>query len=197
MIPGISLAVGCIFLPPSPRLLVAQGCNDEALRTLAKIRLRSENEIQDDPLLQVRQSATLCRTVLTISAFFLLFHPPGFPPGFVYVFACAGYGCVYQIEMLEMQVEARLVRQIHDSPSAPGTRAGEVGLGLGGGEDHLKSRSTWITAEVRSWMRLFSGKYIDRTWIGILIMVFQREHRVTFLLSNSFPCCRSGVGASG
>lgn len=57
LIPGIALGIGCIFLPPSPRLLVAQGRNDEALRTLAKLRLRSEHEIQDDPLLQVRCSA--------------------------------------------------------------------------------------------------------------------------------------------
>lgn len=54
LIPGIVLAIGSIFLPPSPRLLVAQGRNDEALRTLAKLRFRSEHEVQDDPLLQVR-----------------------------------------------------------------------------------------------------------------------------------------------
>jgi hypothetical protein len=33
---------------------VAQGRIDEALQTLAKLRLRSEHEVQDDPLLQVR-----------------------------------------------------------------------------------------------------------------------------------------------
>ena len=54
LIPGIALAIGCIFLPPSPRLLVAQGRNGEALRTLARLRSRSEHEVQDDPLLQVR-----------------------------------------------------------------------------------------------------------------------------------------------
>ena len=54
LIPGITLAIGSVFLPPSPRLLVAQGRNDEALRTLARLRLRSEHEVQDDPLLQVR-----------------------------------------------------------------------------------------------------------------------------------------------
>ena len=56
LIPGVVLAIGCVFLPPSPRLLVAQGRNGEALRTLAKLRLRSEHEAQDDPLLQVRRS---------------------------------------------------------------------------------------------------------------------------------------------
>ena len=53
LVPGLVLAIGCIFLPPSPRLLVAQGRNDEALRTLGKLRLRSEREVQDDPLLRV------------------------------------------------------------------------------------------------------------------------------------------------
>jgi hypothetical protein len=66
LVPGIVLAIGCIFLPPSPRLLVAQGRNDEALQTLAKLRLRSEHEVQDDPLLQVRSSA--------------FYHPPNSPP---------------------------------------------------------------------------------------------------------------------
>lgn len=60
LIPGIALAIGCIFLPPSPRLLVAQGRNDEALRTLAKLRMRSEHEVQDDPLLQVRILTFCC-----------------------------------------------------------------------------------------------------------------------------------------
>ena len=32
---------------------MAQGRNDEALRTLGKLRLRSEREVQDDPLLRV------------------------------------------------------------------------------------------------------------------------------------------------
>ncbi|KAF9649511.1 hypothetical protein BDM02DRAFT_3094693 [Thelephora ganbajun] len=116
LIPGITLAVGCIFLPPSPRLLVAQGRNDEALRTLAKLRLRSEHEAQDDPLLQ--------------------------------------------IEMLEMQVEARLIRQTQ------GLSTSETGIDIG----------------FKSWARLFSRKFIDRTWIGIMIMVFQQWSGINALL---------------
>ncbi|KAM6502998.1 General substrate transporter [Amanita muscaria] len=38
IIPGIILALGCIYLPPSPRLLVLQGRYDEALQSLAKLR---------------------------------------------------------------------------------------------------------------------------------------------------------------
>ena len=78
LIPGITLAIGCVFLPPSPRLLVAQGRNDEALQTLAKLRLRSENEVQDDPLLQVRFLAFclihLC-TLFLVSTFSRLCFP--------------------------------------------------------------------------------------------------------------------------
>ena len=75
-----------------------------------------------------------------------------------------------------MQVEARLVRQTQGLP--PGIDTG-VGVRLGEDDDdddgHLKSRSVQITAEFRSWARLFSKKFVDRTWIGVLMMVFQRE----------------------
>ena len=73
-----------------------------------------------------------------------------------------------------MRVEARLVRQTEGlSPS--GTGSG-VSIQLGDGDDDgdLKSKSAKVKAEFRSWARLFSGKFIDRTWIGILMMVFQR-----------------------
>lgn len=53
LIPGVILGLGCMSLPPSPRLLVQQGRNDEALRALAKLRLRTRAEIESDPLLQV------------------------------------------------------------------------------------------------------------------------------------------------
>jgi hypothetical protein len=68
--------------------------------------------------------------------------------------------------MLEMQVEARLVRQTQGLSSA-----GDVGVQL---DDDLKSKSAKVRAEIKSWARLFSRKFIDRTWIGILMMVFQR-----------------------
>jgi len=62
--PGVLLALGSVFLPASPRLLVAQGRHDEALESLAKLRLRSESEAVNDPLLQIellemRTEATL------------------------------------------------------------------------------------------------------------------------------------------
>ena len=66
LIPG-SYSRSDVFLPPPPRLLVAQGCIDEALQTLSKLRLRPEHEVQDDPSLQVRFLLfrhTLCRTQL-------------------------------------------------------------------------------------------------------------------------------------
>lgn len=53
IIPGALLAVGSLFLPPSPRLLVAHGRNEEALMSLAKLRLRAPEEADTDPLLQV------------------------------------------------------------------------------------------------------------------------------------------------
>lgn len=53
IIPGVLLAVGALFLPPSPRLLVAHGRNEEALMSLAKLRLRTPDEVDADPLLQV------------------------------------------------------------------------------------------------------------------------------------------------
>ena len=66
---------------------MAQGRNDEALQTLAKLRLRSENEVQDDPLLQVRLLAflfstsplfLLCTSFL-VSTFFSRFYCPVIP----------------------------------------------------------------------------------------------------------------------
>ncbi|XP_006460576.1 hypothetical protein AGABI2DRAFT_220643 [Agaricus bisporus var. bisporus H97] len=53
IIPGIVLAVGCFFLPPSPRLLILQGRNDDALASLAKLRLRTLEEAKSDPLIQI------------------------------------------------------------------------------------------------------------------------------------------------
>ena len=57
IVPGVLLAVGSLFLPPSPRLLVAHGRSEEALMSLAKLRLRAPDEADADPLLQVRDRA--------------------------------------------------------------------------------------------------------------------------------------------
>ena len=83
-----------------------------------------------------------------------------------------------------MQVEARLIRRTQDASSSlsSGTGSG-VSLQLSEGDDgHFKSRSWNVTTEFRSWARLFSKKFIDRTWIGILMMVFQRECVRVFLV---------------
>jgi len=54
IIPGALLCIGCLFLPPSPRLLVLRGRYDEALSSLAKLRLRTADQTTIDPMLQVR-----------------------------------------------------------------------------------------------------------------------------------------------
>ena len=72
-----------------------------------------------------------------------------------------------------MQVEARLVQRTRiPSVSSPGA-SDHTGAQLGG-DDSLKSKSARLTAEFRSWARLFDRKLVDRTWIGVLMMVFQR-----------------------
>jgi MFS family permease len=50
IIPGVALALGTFWLPPSPRLLVLRGKEQKALVTLLRLRDRDE----DDPLAQVR-----------------------------------------------------------------------------------------------------------------------------------------------
>lgn len=53
IIPGIILALGCLVLPPSPRLLVLQGRYNEARASLARLRLRTPEETESDPLLHI------------------------------------------------------------------------------------------------------------------------------------------------
>jgi len=53
LVPAILLALGSLLLPASPRLLVAHEKHEEALLSLAKLRRRSPDEIQGDPLLQI------------------------------------------------------------------------------------------------------------------------------------------------
>ncbi len=59
LFPGILLGLGAFVLPASPRLLVLQGRREEALVSLAKLRLRSLSEARTDPLIQVRNSIFL------------------------------------------------------------------------------------------------------------------------------------------
>ncbi|EIM90835.1 uncharacterized protein STEHIDRAFT_72465 [Stereum hirsutum FP-91666 SS1] len=53
LVPGVLLGLGAFTLPSSPRLLVYQGKRDEALASLAKLRLRTLEEAETDPLLQI------------------------------------------------------------------------------------------------------------------------------------------------
>ena len=42
-------------------------------------------------------------------------------------------------------------------------------------EEQVKERRWDLRDEIQSWGRLFSNRYRDRTMVGILVMVFQRE----------------------
>jgi len=53
LIPGLSLCLGCYLLPPSPRFLILRGRLDDAMCSLAKLRLRTREEATRDPLLQL------------------------------------------------------------------------------------------------------------------------------------------------
>ncbi|KAF8484366.1 MFS monosaccharide transporter [Gautieria morchelliformis] len=54
ILPGVLLGAGCFFLPPSPRFLVHQGKNAEALHALARLRFPRATEINvEDPLLRL------------------------------------------------------------------------------------------------------------------------------------------------
>lgn len=85
LIPAFILAFGCIFLPPSPRLLIYQGRNEEALRTLTRLRVRTPKEELTDPLLKV-----------------------GATDGHLSIPTLME---VPQVEFLEMQVEAELINR--------------------------------------------------------------------------------------
>ena len=54
LFPGILLGLGAFVLPASPRLLILQGRREEALASLARLRLRPLSEARTDPLIQVR-----------------------------------------------------------------------------------------------------------------------------------------------
>jgi len=74
-----------------------------------------------------------------------------------------------QLELKEMRVEAQLI-QHHQSLTA-GAKTGIM------------------YTEARAWGRLFEREYIDRTLIGVLMMVFQRWFPLLF----SFVCGNDGA----
>lgn len=53
IIPGIILGLGCLILPPSPRWLVLKGRDEDALKSLARLRMRTPEEMESDSLLQI------------------------------------------------------------------------------------------------------------------------------------------------
>jgi Sugar (and other) transporter len=58
LLPGVLLGLGTSALPASPRLLVLQGRREEALASLAQLRLRTLSAARTDPLIQVRAPKT-------------------------------------------------------------------------------------------------------------------------------------------
>lgn len=65
-----------------------------------------------------------------------------------------------------MRVETTLIQRAIDGPN----------------EEQVKERSWNLRDEIQSWSRLFSKKYRDRTMVGILVMVFQREFFPSLIL---------------
>ncbi|TFK21871.1 general substrate transporter [Coprinopsis marcescibilis] len=130
IVPGIVLAAGCFFLPSSPRWLVLQGRDEDALKSLARLRMRAEEEAQTDSLLQ--------------------------------------------IELLEMKVESALIiRTMGSDSSKPG-----------------------LVSEFKAWKQLFNKEYRPRTWIGIMIMVFQQWSGINALLYYG-PTLVESIGFKG
>ncbi|KAF8626943.1 hypothetical protein AX15_004621 [Amanita polypyramis BW_CC] len=148
LIPGIILALGCIYLPPSPRLLVLQGRYDEALQSLARLRSVPGSQPGPSHLDNVDSE-----------------HSDRLDP-------------VLQIELLEMKVEAALVQRMD--------LLHERGLSVKRG----------FLSEWNAWKRLFEPGYRERTWIGVLVMVFQQWSGINALLYYGPILVRSvGLGS--
>ena len=68
-----------------------------------------------------------------------------------------------QLELLEMRVETTLIQRV-------------LARELGVSQTHsMQKLDSGFGVEWRAWKRLFQERYRSRTWIGVLIMVFQRE----------------------
>lgn len=68
-----------------------------------------------------------------------------------------------QLELLEMRVETTLIQRVLER---------ELGVPQTHG---VAKPETGFVVEWRAWKRLFQERYRSRTWIGVLIMAFQRE----------------------
>ncbi|KAF8450726.1 general substrate transporter [Boletus edulis BED1] len=53
LVPAILLCLGCFLLPPSPRFLILCGRSNDAIHSLAKLRVRTPEEADHDPLIQL------------------------------------------------------------------------------------------------------------------------------------------------
>lgn len=148
LIPGAILGLGCFFLPPSPRLLTLHGRYDDALESLARLRMRTLEEAREDALLQVPAIFSLCSWLIL-------------------------FAICRQVELLEMRVETTLVKRALDD------------------DDQFQPWS--LRTEIRAWSRLFRPKHRDRTMIGVLIMVFQREFTCS---TTSYFHRRENISAS-
>ena len=84
LFPGILLGLGAFLLPASPRLLVLQGRREEALTSLAKLRLRPLSEASTDPLIQV-----------SYTRFFFSYRPSD----------------ISKVELMEMEAEAIMLQK--------------------------------------------------------------------------------------
>ncbi|KAJ2935042.1 hypothetical protein H1R20_g2028, partial [Candolleomyces eurysporus] len=139
--PGVILALGCLVLPPSPRWLVLKGRNADALKSLAKLRMRPSPRAgsvgDDDEDEEVDE--------------------------------------LLKIELLEMRVENELIHRRFGAEDS-----GKEGFG----------------SEARAWGRLFSKEYRERTWIGVLIMVFQQWSGINALLYYG-PTLVQSIGLKG
>ena len=103
LIPGLILAVGTLFLPPSPRLMVLHGRHEDAECSLTM--LRGRNGAQGG-LVKVGILLSFLSRSLRFSC------PSPFTP--------ANSCCFAQVELLEMQVETILVQRVDGDRTTKG-----------------------------------------------------------------------------
>ncbi|KAF9262631.1 general substrate transporter [Marasmius fiardii PR-910] len=83
-----------------------------------------------------------------------------------------------QLELLEMRVEATTVQRTLGNETIPNVKNSNIARELG------------------IWSMLFEERYRDRTWIGILMMVFQQWSGINALLYYG-PTLVEGIGFTG